>query len=434
VHSNVIQLGHQRFVCGLFWQSLSRRHELRAEAVELARKLRFDLMVLRSDRGVEAAGFANTRDGFQSGSLSLGAMVARAIALEGAVYDGRRQPAPNWLGAFSLPDGRWAYFAVRHHAFMPNGDCVGTRDEVFERLRSDYAWGGWNVVIGDDEIESLGFHNFYPKRIEALLPRRRGRARTERWWGLRPVERRVTLRAAALAAGAVSVLAGGTLAYWHHERKLEDQARQLSFERARAQLLKHGAAAPAIKHTDANHPWAAEPEALSFATACAARFKELSPGGWRLARYDCTGSAAHYAWSRGDSTVRYLLDEAPTATIDANGEHATLDAPLRVRAGGDDALGDDTPIRAQLLTQIQTLGVVAKLELQSAAGLSRTSLSAVDTPAVAARDWHAYRLSADLGGLSPIDFVRIIDCPGLRVHNIVYQNGQWSIEGVVYAK
>ena len=62
--AQVIQIGRQRFVGGLFWQSLSRRNELRAEAVELAKKLKFDLMVLRIDRGVAAAGYANTRDGF----------------------------------------------------------------------------------------------------------------------------------------------------------------------------------------------------------------------------------------------------------------------------------------------------------------------------------------------------------------------------------
>jgi hypothetical protein len=105
-----------------------------------------------------------------------------------------------------------------------------------------------------------------------------------------------------------------------------------------------------------------------------------------------------------------------------------------VRSGGDDVLSEDSQVRVQFLTQVQSLGVVAKLELQPAAALSRTPLSVLDTHPAAARDWHAYRLSAGLGGLSPVDLVRILDYPGLRVQKIAYQNGQWSIEGVVYAK
>lgn len=234
--AQVIQIGRQRFVGGLFWQSLSRRNELRAEAVELAKKLKFDLMVLRIDRGVAAAGYANTRDGFAPGHLSLGAMVSRAIALEGAFYNGRRQPAPNWLGAFALPDGRWAYFAVRDHAFMPNGDWVGSREEALERLHTDYAWGGWNVVIGEPELERQGFQNFQPKRLDDLLPRRGGRPRTERWWALRPVERRLSPRAALIAATAACVVLGGAFAYWHHRAKVEAEEREAALERVRAEL------------------------------------------------------------------------------------------------------------------------------------------------------------------------------------------------------
>ncbi len=104
----IVQIDRNRFVGGLFWQSLSRRHELRAEAIELAKKLNFDTMVLRIDRSFAGAGFASTREGALPGLPSLGALVSKAIAVEGAFYDGRQQPAPNWLGAFSLPDGRWA--------------------------------------------------------------------------------------------------------------------------------------------------------------------------------------------------------------------------------------------------------------------------------------------------------------------------------------
>ncbi|KVG37683.1 type 4b pilus protein PilO2 [Burkholderia ubonensis] len=426
--AQVIQIGRQRFVAGLFWQSLSRRNELRAEAVELAKKLKFDLMVLRIDRGGAAAGYANTRDGFTPGHLSLGAMVSRAIALEGAFYNGRRQPAPNWLGAFALPDGRWAYFAVRDHAFMPQGDWIGTRDEALERLHTDYAWGGWNVVIGEPELERQGFQNFQPKRLDELLPRRGGRPRTERWWALRPVERRLPPRTALIAATLVCVTAGSALAYWHHRAKVEAEEREAALERVRAELAARQTSAPIV------HPWATLPDAVGFARACAARFGRLAPGGWRLERYECTPDAVHYAWARNGSNVRYLLAVEPGATVDTDGERATLDVPLAAPKAGDTPLVDDSAVRTQLLSRLQWLDTAAKLDRLLPDQASGAPLANLAQQAAAAAGWRAYRLNATLGGIAPPEFVRAIDVPGLRVQRIAYQNNQWTLEGVLYAK
>lgn len=427
--AQVIQIGRQRFVGGLFWQSLSRRNELRAEAVELAKKLKFDLMVLRIDRGVAAAGYANTRDGFAPGHLSLGAMVSRAIALEGAFYNGRRQPAPNWLGAFALPDGRWAYFAVRDHAFMPNGDWVGTRDEALERLHTDYAWGGWNVVIGEPELEKQGFQNFQPKRLDELLPRRGGRPRTERWWALRPVERRLSPRAALIAATLVCVAGGAGLAYWHHRTKVEAEEREAALERVRAEL-----AARQAKGGPIAHPWATLPDAVGFARACAASFGRLAPGGWQLDRYECTPGTAHYGWARNGSNVRYLLAVEPDAIVDTDGERASLDVPLVAPAAGDTPLVDDSAVRTQLLSRLQWLDAAAKLNELLPGQASQAQLANLAQQAAAATAWRTYRLTADLGGVAPPEFVRAIDVPGLRVQRIAYQNNQWTLEGVLYAK
>ncbi|AOJ67264.1 pilO family protein [Burkholderia ubonensis] len=426
--AQVIQIGRQRFVGGLFWQSLSRRNELRAEAVELAKKLKFDLMVLRIDRGGAAAGYANTRDGFVPGQLSLGAMVSRTIALEGAFYNGRRQPAPNWLGAFALPDGRWAYFAVRDHAFMPQGDWIGTREEALERLHTDYAWGGWNVVIGEPELERQGFQNFQPKRLDELLPRRGGRPRTERWWALRPVERRLSPRTALIAAAVVCVAAGGALAYWHHRAKVEAEEREAALERVRAELAARQTSAPIV------HPWATLPDAVGFARACAARFGRLAPGGWRLERYECTPDAVHYAWARNGSNVRYLLAVEPGATVDTDGERATLDVPLAAPKAGDTPLVDDSAVRTQLLARLQWLDTAAKLDRLLPDQAPGAPLANLAQQAAAVTGWRAYRLNATLGGIAPPEFVRAIDVPGLRVQRIAYQNNQWTLEGVLYAK
>ncbi|CAI8693423.1 type 4b pilus protein PilO2 [Burkholderia pyrrocinia] len=418
--THVIQIGHQRFVCGLFWQSLSRRHELRKEAIELGRKLSFDLMVLRMDRSVAAAGFANAGDGVQSGVASLGIVVAKAIAKQGAFYNGRQQPAPNWLGAFRLPDGRWAFFAIRDGSFLPNGDFIGSADEVFERLNSDYALGGWNTVIGDPEIEPMGFHNFYARRIDDLLDSRRGRVRAPQWTRLRPVRRGLPWQALGLAAG-VAVAATGVSVWYAHHRAAEQRERDRALALARAGL-RTGASGPAT------HPWARLPDPGQFARACQRHFALLAPGGWTLDRYVCDPQGVQYAWSRNGSTVALLLAGAPSAQLDASGEHASFSEPFEMGTPRDEALLPGAGLKAELLARFQAMNVPATLS--PVAAPQQDALAPVgSTPP----PWHQWRLLARLGGLPPEQFTPLLSAAGVRLVKLTYQAGDWSAEGVVYA-
>lgn len=431
--TQIIQIDRHRFVCGLFWQSLSRRHELRAEAVELAARLNFDAMVLRIDRSFAGAGFASTREGAQLGLPSLGALVSKVIATEGAFYDGRQQPAPNWLGAFSLPDGRWAYFAVRDGAFLPNGDWVGTSDEVFERLHSDYSLGGWNVVIGDPQIEVQGFHNFYARRIADMIPRRGGKLHLPRWLNLVRVSRRTPWRAIALAAAAIAVLGtavAGGLAYRH--RKLEAQ-RELAFERARAHLLRQPTRPPAIPH-----PWAVMPLPSTFVRACLDHFGKLAPGGWQLEDYACRPSNVSYSWSRGDSNVATLMVAEPRAVVDTKGDHATLVEPLAFPPGGDDAIDGIYGVRIRVLSAFQLLGISLDFTLQRPSAPTQDhsgeTLQRFGARPEATPSWRTWHISAKLGELSPNNVIGYLDQPGVRIDNLSYRSGEWTIEGDLYEK
>ncbi|MFC0402783.1 type 4b pilus protein PilO2 [Paraburkholderia rhizosphaerae] len=428
--THIVQIERQRFVCGLFWQSLSRRHELRKEGVELAKKLNFELMVLRIDRGVAAAGFANTREGAQAGVPSLGVIVSKTIALEGAFYDGRQQSAPNWLGAFKLPDGRWAYFAVRDGSFLPNGDWVGSSDEVFERLNSDYGLGGWNVVIGDSEIEGMGFHNFYPRRIEELLGKRRaGRMHVPNWARLRPVARRLSWRAIGLAAGVLACAAlavSGVLVHRRHTLEAE-RARLLDAARER---LAHTAA---TRSDDDARPWAVMPAPSQLARVCLDHFTKLAPGGWELERFVCQPRSIDYLWSRNGSTAALLLAREPLAQLDNTGERASLSQPLHMTAGDDEPLLMRASVISRLLTRFQLLEIPLSLaplpENQPPGGLAQ--LGQRSPPP---RSWHAWRLQLNLGAMPPGMLKRYLDEPGVRLDKLTYQAGTWSAQGVVYAK
>jgi hypothetical protein len=434
--TQVIQIGRQRFICGLFWQSLSRRNELRAEATELAARLNFDAMVMRVDRTFAGAGFASTREGAQLGLPSLGALVSKVIATEGAFYDGRQQPAPNWLGAFALPDGRWAYFAVRDSAFLPNGDWIGTSDEVFERLHSDYSLGGWNVVIGDQQLEVLGFHNFYARRIEEMIPRRGGKPHLPRWLNLARVSRQSS-RPAILALAVVLVVAGGMLGFQAYRRHRLDIERNQAFERMRMQL-RHPP--KPITPSEPAHPWAAEPLPGEFVRSCLHHFSNMAPGGWELSEYDCRQSNVSYSWSRGDSNVAMLIAAEPRAVVNSNGEHATYVEPLALPAGGDDAIEGVREVRLHLLSAFQLLGVDLSITPQAAsAPQPRPAASMLDrlhpggAPAPAST-WQTWHISAQLGDVSPDSVIAYLDEPGVRIETLSYKSGQWTLDGVLYEK
>lgn len=124
----------------------------------------------------------------------------------------------------------------------------------------------------------------------------------------------------------------------------------------------------------------------------------------------------------------------PAATVDTDGERATLDVPLTAPTADDTPLVDDSVVRTQLLSRLQWLDAAAKLDRLLPDQASRAPLADLAQQAAAAPAWRAYRLNARLGGVAPPEFVRAIDVPGLRVERIAYQNNQWTLEGVLYAK
>jgi hypothetical protein len=425
----ITQIGKHRFICGLFWQSLSRPRELFKEAAELAKKIDSDLMVVRKDHATAQAGFAHTRDGARRMAYSLGAVVSKTLELEGVNYDGHKQTAHNWLGAFKLPDGQWAYFAVRDASFLPNGDFAGTKEEVLDRLHGDYGLGGWNVVIGDAELEEYGFHNFNVKRIEDLIPHgKNGQIKVHKWWGLRPVEPKISWPFVA-AVGSLSImLAVGGYVYWQrYQLKKEEQQRELAIEAARQKML--GKAAPAALP----HPWPSTPLPLLTANACLENLTYLTVGGWFLDDYTCTTSGVSYTWSRHDSTVNFLLDQVPGANIHLTGNRATLAVPLRLPSGSDEMLLDPKGILEPLISRLQLLNISPQITPASAQSPQRT-LPGAAPQEVPKADWQQFSFAINTGSMPPTEIATILSQPGIRLNKLSYRSGAWSIEGVIYAK
>lgn len=420
---HITQIDKHKFVCGLFWQALSRPRELVKEAKDLARKIDSDLMVLRIDHTAAQAGFAHSRDGIRKGAYSLAAVISKTLAVEGAYYDGERQPVHNWLGAFKLGDGKWAYFAVRDASFLPNGDFAGSREEVLDRLHSDYALGGWNAVIGDEELEEYGFHNFNARSIDTLLPRKKdGSIKVYKWWALRPVKNTPPWRLlGALAAIAVVGMAG--MAYWKYYQRQQEQLRlDQAIEAARLEQL--GKAAPSALPS----PWSGKPMPEQLVKACIDQMRYFTPGGWQLASYECTLSTATHTWNRAESSVAFLLEQVPDAQIEESGDMARYAQNLSVEPGESEAVVEVRQLLPQLLSALQLLHLTFKI----------SPLPPPPPPpgneAAAPPYWKGYAVSITAGGIAPMEVAGILNHPGVRIEKLAYAGGAWSIEGVMYGK
>lgn len=430
--AQTVLVGKRRFVCGLFWQSLSRPREAKAEAGELARRLKFDLIVLLKDFGSMQAGFASSNDGVKRGTYSLAAGIARSIAVEGAYYDGKQQPAANWLAAFKLGDSRWAYFAVRDDSFLPNGDIIGTREEVIDRLQADYALGGWNAVFGEEELRAIGFHNFQAKRLTDMLPRgKSGAVKVEGAWALQGVSQQRQLSLLATAGLSVAVVVAALL-WGHHARRLGSLREQA------LRAVGTGASAPGVagRPVPPPHRWPTQPLPRAFVQACVPAFGDLAPGGWQLESFECANGLVTHVWQRGSSTIDYLLQAVPDANVDLDGERARLSRPLGVPPSArDEPLSPARDVLDALLQGMQQLGLKLKLTaIAPPPTPPRTVIPGVGGPVMAPPDWQTFRFDVAAGDLAPEDLLPVLDRQGVRIEKMSFNGHEWSIQGEIYAK
>ncbi len=416
----ITQIDKHKFVCGLFWQSLSRPRELVREARELARKIDSDLLVLRTDQSTAQAGFAHTGDGARRGMFSLGAVVSKTLAIEGAVYDGEKQRVHNWLAALKLPDGQWAYFAVRDANFLPNGDFAGSKEEVLERLHGDYGLGGWNVVIGDEELADYGFHNFEARSIASLIPHRKdGRIRPHRWWALQHLHTRRPYWPMAAAAGVTAAVFLGVQWQQHQRAQQAEHERDLAIAAARLKMLN---LAP---RTALAPPWGVKASPQRLTQACVDHLRYLTPGGWRLEDYVCSGEQARYNWSRQGSTLGFLRVQVPGAEPDLSGERASYTEPLKLEHKPAEALLARQEVMEPIVAQLQLMGV--PFTIAGAAPMAQA-------PGAPAPQWQTFTFKIVSGTLPPLTVASVLDKPGVRIDQLSYRGGQWSIEGVMYVK
>lgn len=204
-HSFELEKG-KLFVSGLHWQALSGGpSEVKAEVEKLAALEGFDLAVWRVS-SVQQVGFADTKKGFKAGMMSAAAVVSKTIDEEEDVRD--------FLCGIPLPDGRYLYVAQSEGVILPDGDSIGTAEEVRGRMLADMSVGkDWAKIYAP---LAWGMQGAAERSFEDFLPQKNGKIDyRHKWWVLKPIK--TSIRSVAkivLPIAALSILIGaGMVSY-----------------------------------------------------------------------------------------------------------------------------------------------------------------------------------------------------------------------------
>lgn len=406
---------NKRLVAGLFWHPVAASTDKarKAEAQEVADQMKLDAVVWRHGATYQA-GLAG-KDAL--GACAAAALVSKTIEVEGGGGD--------FICAAQVPDGRWLYVAQKDGVLLPDGDMLGSEDEVRSRMLADFSAGHFALVYAPD-------HWGVPAKAErdflSFIPQKKGAQHWHKWWRMQPVRVGLAHYAKTIVAMLVvaGVLAGGVVG-WKVWNRYQEQKR-IEAARIAAEAAAASAAAVVVK------PWAQQPLATSFARACAADFGPLraSVAGWELATVACSvGDGVSVVWKApavGGSHSAFVA-AIPQAVVSPDGSFATLTRTVAFTAPESaEDLQPAQPVIAWLMDRASHLSAQFKVQADGAPATA----PAPGAPEGGAGVWKTYAWSMATG-LSPQTVIPQINTAGLRVTKIMFSNDQWSIEGVLYA-
>lgn len=398
--AHVVEINGRKWVAGMAWASYEDL-PTKLEISQDAERLKSDWYSIREGENAIQGGFCEPVDGIKRPTklFSLAAMLA----------DSREQP---WLGIFRISDDLYWYVAVRDaHAILPDGDQVGSKEEIEEARDRHSGYTDWKYISGDltflaDLIKQI---DEKPTPVKSLTMS-----------AVNPIH------VAVLGALAIAVIGGGYF-YWSDLKVKEEQARQAAMELMRKQLAAEQAPVAAPP------PLLTMPEPDAWLDACASHIETLplSLYGWTIEQVNCDQNYAVVTWSRTEGAT---VAERPQGQLSPEGEKVVQSIPL----DGLDRTGTDTSINMQ----------EAEVAMRAWAQAANIALSIVpNTPppllpgAEPPKDANGVplpppppqsRVKFDTP-VTPflLDFYGL---PGLRLVSIKSFGGVWTVEGTIYGK
>ncbi|TKC90133.1 hypothetical protein FAZ69_08255 [Trinickia terrae] len=410
--TEIVTIGRRKWLIGMRWRSYEVLPE-RAELVEEAETMHTDWIARRvGDEAIQVGFCAAVSNGWPNKIYSLAALLA----------DSHKVP---WAGAFELGNGLWWYVAVRdNYGMMPDGDVVGTYDDI-QRARQEHS-----------SLEDFNHVNGTREQLEDLV----ARAKAKRT----PVESLSTSRfspSVMLGCAGVMVCAAGAYfgyQYYEHVQELKRQAL------VRLQIQVNARKAQEAAAPSAGKILRSLPDPAVWLDACrnAVYGQPLWLHGWQLAAQHCVGPQLMVTWKRGPgATIAY----APPGAVSEDGNGVTQVIPLPLPQGvpGTD---DAVPIRearTRLILWAQEHGIEVRMSgvpvapKQSEVATVAAAALGTSTPEPVPSIQLSFSVPAAPFAL---DFSSV---PGLRLNEVSIDDvtarasdtsSGWKISGVVYGR
>lgn len=273
------KVGDNTFVSGLIWRQLLSPRTYMSEAKQIGRELQnMEMVAIRKGRKIQA-GFAPKQPDAKSRKAmrkmySLAACVAPVLGEDG-------------IGVFEIPDGRFAFVAVRKGAILPGLDVVGDRAKMVELLNETFSQMTASTAAGKVTVvapASFGA-DANPRSLEDVL-------QGEALLGdhrLQPLRFGLTRQEIAVYGGAIAGLTlmslGATAGYRYYEQQKLDEAA----ERDAADQAQRNASADAKARAAQIRGWQHLPETPQVLIACndVLHDTDADLGGWRFQKASC---------------------------------------------------------------------------------------------------------------------------------------------------
>ncbi len=393
----------RQFVVGLSWKVEDKNpsaKRVRALAAERGRWI----CRRKTMHGSFQVGFCDIEHPAKRGSMtSLAAAMANA------------KPEP-WLGIFRLGEDLYWYIAVRdNQSILPDGDLLGSQEQIKEARARHTGLGDWNFCDGDIDtiVEMLGGNKAS--------------------WLVTDSHHRPWVKPTVAATCVLVIGGGGLLAAKKHEHDVLVQ-RQIAIQRQAA--LDAAMAAKQPKPTPIL-PWTQLASSTSFFQACAAAFSNtpLSDAGWILTRWECDQSpggsvAVKTAWERaGGDTL-----DTPIGMLSNHGNtiQGGASAVTRLAAFAGPPLLQGNVAERVIRAIGQNLDMPMQLTMPrpEAAPAVQTSGSKPPPPPPWLQGSVVLKVPAPPWSLGIGPYLDLV--PGLRMTSVAWDGQFWALSGQSY--
>jgi hypothetical protein len=422
-----VRIANKNFVTGLLWENLASVRSYMNEARALGKRFGMDIVAIREGERVQA-GFAPQNNGAYKGMYSLASALAELLG-------------DNFIGAFRLPGGQYAFVAISQGAVVAGADMLGDEDEIHTELKTVYSL---LASASDTEIKVYAPVEFGFGGEEIDLSALLAGKKIQRKHQLKPLTLGLTKKEWIRLGVIGTVLL--TSAYFGNEyyQKLEAKTHAEAVARAATEAERAAAAlAAGVVIPKAPHPWASVAPFEAMLAKCEIGLSAvpLLLGGWVLdnARCSADGSLIATFAQQPGSTVNDFIGAVEsrykqTPSIYENGARGSFSATSVAAPGVDDALVPQAEALRAFVSHFQAIQAVVPLTLEPPPPVD----PAATTPQPLV-DWHTYKFQFD-SPQGPASLLGGLTITGMRLNEIAVRLDPkaplltWTYTGALYAR